>query len=430
MKTLVIKALSMIARGKIAKHKPTIIAVTGSVGKTSTRTAIAIAVGAKYRVRTPYKNYNNEIGLPLAVLGEQSPGKDAWEWLKLLVCAQKSTDMPEYLVLEYGVDKQGDMAELVSVARPNIAVITAISPVHVSNYPDLAALIDEKAALGEAVASEGLVVLNGDDVTVAGLRKRFKAPVKTYSLSNGDAFATDIRMEYPKEASFDVGEVFVVTRATLQVGDQTTELALSNCATTSMVSAALAAASVAVHVGVPLTEAAAALSKELVPVNGRLRPLAGIKGSLVLDDSYNAAPASVIAGLEALQQFTPGEEYDRRIAALADMAELGNLSEAEHRAIGEFVARSADLFVAVGPQMKFAVEAAEAAGMDRTKIEWFKDSVEAGRYLDRIIEKGDVVLVKGSQSQRMERAVKDIMAEPGRASELLVRQEDTWLDGA
>ncbi len=417
----------MIARGKIAKHKPTIIAVTGSVGKTSTRTAIAIAVGAKYRVRTPYKNYNNEIGLPLAVLGEQSPGKDAWEWLKLLVRAQKSTDMPEYLVLEYGVDKQGDMAELVSVARPNIAVITAISPVHVSNYPDLAALINEKAALGEAVTSEGLVVLNGDDVTVAGLRKRFKAPVKTYSLSNGDAFATDIRMEYPKEESFDVGEVFVITRATLQVGDQTTELVLSNCATTSMVSAALAAASVAVHVGVPLTEAAAALSKELVPVNGRLRPLAGIKGSLVLDDSYNAAPASVIAGLEALQQFTPGEEYDRRIAALADMAELGNLSEAEHRAIGEFVARAADLFVAVGPQMKFAVEAAEAAGMDRTKIEWFKDSVEAGRYLDRIIEKGDVVLVKGSQSQRMERAVKDIMAEPGRAAELLVRQEEKWL---
>ncbi|MEK7183501.1 MAG: Mur ligase family protein, partial [Patescibacteria group bacterium] len=311
MKTLVIKLLSNIARSKISKFKPTIVAVTGSVGKTSTRNAIAIALGAKYRVRTPYKNYNNEIGLPLAVLGEQSPGKNAWEWLKLLVRASKSQDMPEYLVLEYGVDKQGDMAELVKVARPDIAVITAISPVHVSNYPSLEALVDEKAALGEAVAHEGLVLLNGDDVRVMGMRKRFVAPVKTYSLSNGDAHATDIRLEFPKEESFDVGEVFVITRATIHVGTQSAELVLSNCATASMVSAALAAAAVAVHVGVPLDAAAAALSKELAPVNGRLRPLAGIKGSLVLDDSYNAAPASVIAGLEALQQFTPGEEYDR-----------------------------------------------------------------------------------------------------------------------
>lgn len=162
-------------------------------------------------------------------------------------------------------------------------------------------------------------------------------------------------------------------------------------------------------------------------MNGRLRPLAGIKGSLILDDSYNAAPASVIAGLEALEQFTPGELKDRRIAALADMAELGSLSEAEHRKIGERVAAAADLFVAVGPQMKFAIEAAIAAGMPEDKTIWFKDSVEAGRYLDRILETGDVVLVKGSQSQRMERLVKDILAEPSKAKELLVRQEDRWL---
>lgn len=427
MKTLVINTLARIARGKIQKFKPTIIGVTGSVGKTSTRTAIAIALGAKYRVRTPYKNYNNEIGLPLAVVGEQSPGKNAWEWLKLLARVWKANDMPEYLVLEYGVDKQGDMAELLKIAKPDTAVITAISPVHVSNYPSLEALIDEKASLGEAVEVSGTVLLNGDDPRVMDMRKRFAAPVKTYSLSNGDAYATDIRLEYAKEESFDVGETFVVTRATLHVGDQSAELVLTNCATPALVSSALAAAAVAVRYGVPLDEAAAALSKELLPVGGRLRPLAGIKGSLILDDSYNAAPASMIAGLEALEQFTPGEEYDRRIAVLGDMAELGAMSEQEHRAVGERVARTADLFVAVGPQMRFAMEAAEAAGMNRDKIEWFKDSVEAGRYLDRIVEKGDVILIKGSQSQRMEKAVKDIMAEPAKAAELLVRQEEKWL---
>ncbi len=427
MKKLVIKALSSVARSKINKFKPTIIAVTGSVGKTSTRTAIAIAVGAKYRVRSALKNYNNEIGLPLAVLGEQSPGKNAWEWLKLFARALKTSDIPEYLVLEYGVDQPGDMTELVKIAEPEIAVITAISPVHVANYPSLDALINEKAALGEAVEAGGLVLLNGDDPRVMDMRRRFTAPVKTYSLSNGDAYATDMRREYPVADSFDVGEVFVVTRATLNVGHESAELVLNNCVTTSLVSSALAAAVVAVQVGVPLRDAAAALSKELVPVSGRLRPLAGIKGSLILDDSYNAAPASMLAGLEALEQFTPGEEYDRRIAALADMAELGPLSESEHRALGERVAKGVDLFVAVGPQMRFATQAAENAGMDSNKIIWFKDSVEAGRYLDRVIEKGDVVLVKGSQSQRMEKVVKDIMAEPGQASELLVRQEVGWL---
>lgn len=427
MKTLVIKLLAAIAKRKIAKFKPTIIAVTGSVGKTSTRNAIAIALGAKYRVRTPYKNYNNDFGLPLAVLGEQSPGKDAWEWLKLLVRAARSNSTPEYLVLEYGVDAPGDMSRLVSIARPDVAVITAVSPVHVANYPNFEALIDEKAALGEAVTHTGLVILNGDDVRVAGMSDRFKALVQTYSLSHGDAYASKIQFEYLKDKSFELGENFVVTRATLHVGTQTAELVLQNCCTASMVSASLAAAVVATHLGVPLTDAVAALSKELQPVNGRLRPLAGIKGSLILDDTYNAAPASCMVALEALQQFTSGESNDRRIAVLADMAELGSLSEFEHQAIGTRVATAADLFVAVGPQMKFAMTAAEEAGMDKTKIEWFKDSVEAGRYLDRIIQAGDVVLIKGSQSMRMEKAVKDILAEPGKAAELLVRQEDKWL---
>lgn len=427
MKTLVINMLSSIARNKINKFKPTIVAVTGSVGKTSTRNAIAIALGAKYRVRTPYKNYNNEIGLPLAVLGETSPGKNAWEWLKLFVRAQRTADMPEYLVLEYGVDKPGDMTELVKIARPDMAVITAISPVHVSNYPSFEALIDEKARLGEVVESDGLVILNGDDVRVIEMRSRFAAPVATYSLSHGDAYATDIRMEYPRETSFDVGEVFVVTRATLHVGNQSSELVLQNCVTTSLVSAALAALAVATHLGVPLSEAMAALSKNLLPVNGRLRPLAGIKGSLLLDDSYNAAPASVMAALEALEQFTPGEERDRRIAVLGDMAQLGSMSELEHRGVGGRVAEIADLFIAVGPQMKLAADSAEAAGLSRDKIEWFKDSVEAGRYLDRVVEPGDIVLIKGSQSMRMEKTVKDLMAEPARAAELLVRQEEKWL---
>ena len=428
MKTLVISLLSWLTRYKLGYFKPTIVAVTGSVGKTSTKNAIAIALGSKYRVRSAYKNYNNEIGLPLTVFGEHSPGKNAWAWLKLLVRVWRTSDMPEYLVLEYGVDQPGDMARLVRVARPNVAVITAISPVHLANYPNLESLIDEKAALGEMIAKTGLVLLNGDDSRVVDMRRRFKASVQTYSLTNGDVYATNIRMEYPDhEDSFVIGDTVVIMRAVLHAGHESAELVLHNCVSTSLVSSVLAAVGVAVHFGVPLRQATTALSTDLQPANGRLRPLPGIKGSLILDDTYNAAPASVLAGLEALAQFSPGEEYDRRLAVLGDMAELGALSDSEHRAIGVRVAQVADLFIAVGPHMKLAVQAAEAAGMDRDKLTWFKNSVEAGRYLDRIIQTGDVILVKGSQSQRMEKTVKDIMAEPARAADFLVRQEQAWL---
>ncbi len=427
MKTFIAKLLATLARYKINQHQPIIIGVTGSVGKTTTKQAIAIVLAAKYQVRTAKKNYNNEFGLPLAVLGEQSPGKNAWEWLKLLIRAFNANDMPDYLVLEYGVDAPGNMAELIRIARPEVVVLTAISPVHVANYPNLEALVTEKATLGEVVGSSGLVVLNGDDVVVVGLGQRFSAPTKTYSLSHGDAYAENIRFEYPELNNFEVGETFVRLRARLHVGENVTDIVLDNCATTTLLSAALAALLVAVHLGVPMSDATTALSAQLVPANGRMRPLAGIKGSVILDDSYNAAPASMIAGLDALQQFAPRHGSFRRLAVLGDMAELGFMSATEHATVGTRVAQVADVFVAVGVQMRDAMQAAAEAGMPEDKLVWFEDSVEAGRYLDRTIQAGDVVLVKGSQSMRMERIVKAIMAEPARAEELLVRQEAKWL---
>lgn len=428
MKALIQKCIAKSARKNLRKFKPTVIAVTGSVGKTSTRNAIAIALGAKYRVRTPNKNYNNEFGLPLAILGEKSPGKNAWEWLKLLKRAAFMKGMPEYIVLEYGADRPGDIAYLASIAQPSAAVITAISPVHLANYPSMTALIEEKASLGDFVKAGGLVLLNENDNAVRLLPNRYGGDrkVMTYGLEEGNAVAKNIRIETKFEESFDPGETFAELKADISVHGDTMELVLVNCLSKTVLSAALAGITVAVHYGVPLADACMALHRELRPAPGRLNPIPGVKGALILDDTYNAAPASVHAGLEALMRFTPGEERDRRIAVLGDMAELGTLTESEHRALGVLLARSCDLFVAVGPGMALAAEEAVAAGMAMDKVERFNNSVEAGRYLDKVIQKGDVVLLKGSQSMRMEKAVKDIMAEPLRAPELLVRQEEYW----
>ncbi|MCR4312290.1 MAG: Mur ligase family protein, partial [Candidatus Uhrbacteria bacterium] len=180
LKQLVVRQLRRLAKRQLTAFTPTVVAVTGSVGKTSTKNAIAIALAAKHSVRKSEKNYNNEFGVPLAILAETSPGKNLWEWIKLFRRARHIKTFPKYLVLEYGADKPGDIAELCKLARPDIGVITAISPVHAVNYPNLAALADEKATLGDFVPEHGLVILNSDDATVALMKDRFSAPVITY----------------------------------------------------------------------------------------------------------------------------------------------------------------------------------------------------------------------------------------------------------
>lgn len=427
LKSLVTRVLRKAAKRQLTQFSPIIVAVTGSVGKTSTKNAIAIALEAKYSVRKAEKNYNNEIGVPLAILGESSPGKDAWEWVKLLKRARKATSFPKYLVLEFGADKPGDIAALCQLAEPAVGVITAVSPVHAANYPNFAALAEEKATLGDHVPEHGLVVINTDDPTVALMTDRFSAPVVTYGLRDANVTASDIRIETRIDDSFDPDEVFAITRATVHANGEVAELALKNCLGTMPVSASLAAIAVARHAKIPVIRAVEALNAQFEPAPGRMRPVPGIKGSLILDDTYNAAPASVMAALDTLAAFET-VEHKRKIVVLGTMAELGQYSEAEHRNIGRKVAEVADMFIAVGPDMKFAADEAERAGLDADAIEWLTDSVEAGRYLDCVIKKGDIVLIKGSQSARMERAVKDIMADPLRAKDFLCRQDGNWLE--
>ncbi len=424
------RILANEARRQIAKHQPHVIAVTGSVGKTSTRTEVAHALSARFRVRTAQKNYNNEIGVPLAILGETSPGKNAWEWAKLFARSRGKKDMPEYLVLEYGADKQNDIAYLGTIAKPEVAIITAVSPVHVSNYPNFEALIEEKASLGDQVDENGLVVLNMDNEHTRAMRGRYRARVMTYGIRHeADIMAKNVSFftKQDGDGKFMPGEDFSLLTATIVAGGEHVNIELKNCISETVISSVLAACAVALFYEIPLQTAAHALQKQTKPVHGRLNPLSGIRGSLIIDDTYNAAPASTLAALDVLSAFIPGERHDRHIAVLGDMAELGTLTEQEHRKVGRRVAEVADMFLAVGPNMRIAAEEAVAAGMNRDCVEWFKDSVEAGRYLDQHVQGGDIVLVKGSQSMRMEKAVKDIMAEPMKASEILVRQEQKWL---
>ena len=166
-----------------------------------------------------------------------------------------------------------------------------------------------------------------------------------------------------------------------------------------------------------------------VPPPGRLRLLKGIKRSFILDDTYNASPEAMRVALDTLEAL-PGK---RKIAVLGDMLEIGTYTEASHRSIGDRVAQCADMLITVGSRAKFIADEAMTRGAERggkvlthDQVMRFNDATEAGKALDPLIQEGDVILVKGSQGMRMERAVYEIMAQPLLAEKLLVRQEDYW----
>jgi UDP-N-acetylmuramyl pentapeptide synthase len=247
----------------------------------------------------------------------------------------------------------------------------------------------------------------------------------TYGFNSADVRGSEPIIETRDDFSFEPGESFSEMKFEVFFKMAPIELILKNCLGRGQALAALAALAVGEHLGLLFEEMAPALAS-LEPIPGRLRPLPGIKGSLIIDDSYNAAPASVSVALKVLSAFEP-REGRRRIAVLGDMGELGDLSVSEHRNIGLQVVSVADLLVCVGEKARDIANGAREAGLEAEKIRAFSTSLEAGRYLDAEIRQGDIVLIKGSQSMRMEKTVKDLMAEPARAGELLVRQYGKWL---
>lgn len=425
MKQFIQNLLAKKARALIEKYHPVIIGVTGSVGKTSTRDAIATVLSAKFDVAPNIKNYNNEFGLPLTILGKSSPKRSVIGWLLVLFSSPKK--FPQVFVLEYAIDHPGDMNVLCQIAKPNIAVLTRISAVHAEFFRSIEELAEEKAKLLECVPENGLIVLNADDPLVLGLAGHASAKILTYGFSSSaDVHAVDYQISTREDFSFEPDEKF----SKLSFGVESNEhnrldIEVTNLLGKASISSLIAAISVALHLGLSNEEILLALPKTKNEP-GRMNPIPGIKGSLILDSSYNAAPASMQAALEVLNEFHPVESA-RRIAVLGYMAELGKYSEQGHRMIGMRVQEAdVDLLVTVGEMARDIRRGALEAGLREDQTQHFSDSVEAGRWLDAQLRKGDIVLVKGSQSARMEKTVHDIMAEPTRAPELLVRQD--WVD--
>lgn len=410
------------ARLVLKRYRPKIITVTGSVGKTSTKDAIYAVIEKKLVARKSVKSFNSEIGLPLTVLNCESGWSNPFIWLRnilkgfTLIVLPKH--YPKWLVLEIGAGKPGDILRAVSIVSPDVAVITRFGdvPVHVEFFKSPDEVYAEKAELVKALKPTGMLIVNADDERVLALREKTKAKSITYGFSKDAMFrATNMQIAY--ENKKPVGTTFK-----FEYDGNVFPVMMHGVLGMQPVYSAIAALATGVFLKQNILEMIEMLATYDSPA-GRMRIIPGIKGATVIDDTYNSSPVAADAAIEVLSKI---KSAGKRIAVLGDMLELGKFTHEEHTRLGEKVGKFADILLAVGPRAKYIVEGAMIADMDEKNVIEFDDSRGAGKYLEGILGEGDVVLVKGSQGVRMERAVEEIMAEPERRGELLVRQEDEW----
>lgn len=421
-KKMVVAVLTYEAKLVLGRHKPFIIAVTGSVGKTSTKDAIFAVLKNHRSTRKSEKSYNSEIGVPLSVLGLPNAWDNPFLWIKNFfdgaMIVLFSNTYPEVVVLECGVDRPGDMANLTKWLKPDIVVMTRLPdvPVHVEYFGTPEAVINEKLELLAALKPEGVFIYNHDDSKLQEVAKGVRQSAVGFSRYVPSHF-TASHDEVIYHDDQPVGSAFTVTH----LHDST---AVKIIGSVGLQNAYIytAAAAVADQFDIPLAKVTEAFAEYVTPP-GRMRMIPGIKGTLVIDDTYNSSPIAVEAALQSLSELRGAK---RKIAVLGDMLELGQYSSREHERVGEIAARTVDVLFTVGVRSRKTAEGALEHGLSETMIFQYEDAAKAGRELQNYLKPGDIVLVKGSQGVRAERIVEEVMAEPEQAPKLLVRQDAIW----
>lgn len=423
-KSIVVFIITLEARLVLKKYKPKVIMVTGSVGKTSTKDALYTALQKSFHVRKSEKSYNSDIGVPLTILGRPNPWYNAREWistisegLALIFLPHK---YPEWLIIEVGADKPGDIRRIVSYVRPSVVVVTRLPdvPVHVEFYKSPKEVIEEESIPAQLLDENGLLVINADDTNMVQLKETTRATV----LSVGMHHAADV--VFSKELTIEEqGKPRGVAFHLSYKGNEA-PFVLRGAIGRQHVYALSLASAVALHYGVNLIDLSEAFQHHETPP-GRMRLIPAIKGATIIDDTYNASPVAVEEALSTLRELPVS---GKRIALLGDMLELGSFSQEMHEKMGKMAASVLNVLGVVGVRSQSIAGAALGEGMSESVVFQYEDSRLAGKDFEMRIEEGDVILIKGSQSIRMERAVKELMADPERAEALLCRQDEVWLE--
>jgi UDP-N-acetylmuramoyl-tripeptide--D-alanyl-D-alanine ligase len=361
-----LEAITRLAAAWRDRLKLKVLCITGSNGKTSTKDFAAAVLSARFQVVKTEGNFNNHIGVPLSILSATSADTAA--------------------VWEIGMNHPGEIAPLAALAKPDAAIITNVGIAHIEFLKTREAVALEKGALAEAVPPDGFVVLSSDDDQSDLIASRAKARVVRAGLSSGSITASSL-------AEFAEG-----CRFTVNACGQSFETSIP-CNGTHMVRNALLAVAAGIEFGISPEDAAAGLPQTRL-TGGRLQHRI-IRGISFLDDTYNANPDSMVAALATLRALPGG---GRRIAVLGRMGELGGYEQEGYRRTGIAAGKNADILITVGAESAPMAEAARETGLGR--IHEVDDTASASLMLDNLARPGDVVLVKGSRSARMESVLK------------------------
>jgi len=387
------EALLAYARHILAQRGIDVIGITGSHGKTSTKEAAAAVLATRYSVFKNPGNYSGRYGLPIA-LG-------------------RLRDDQHLAVLEMASDSLGEIHQLADVSHPRVGVVTAVGSSHIAYLGSLDRVAIEKGALVASLPKDGLAILNGDDPRVANMAKRSGAAVWFYGLGSADrSIPLDLRASNVSVGQ--EGTSLTIEWRGRQYPVRIPLIGQHHAYTT------LAAAAIGLAHGLTWDEIALGLSR-IQPLPGRTRLLEGINGTTLLDDSYSASPESCVAALATLDALPAG----RRIVVLGDMTQLGRLSHDAHRKVGRDCARVADILISKGQMAGMAAEEAMRRGMSPSRVHVTYSATDASNTLHRILEPGDLVLLKGSAEARLEAITAALLRNPGDKA-ALPRQSRGW----
>ncbi len=414
-KNFIQKKLENYVRQYFQKHPDVkLVAVAGSVGKTSTKTAIATVLSKKFRVRMLDGNHNTHMSAPLGILGIDYPENvhSIAEWLRVFSAARQRIHQPsdvDVIVQELGTDRPGDVAHFGTYLRPTIGVVTAVTPEHMEFFGSIEAVAEEELAL--ANFSE-LAIINRDDIDGRFAQFLMNQNVDTYGTTAAAEFRIEVK-DFDVEHGYDgwlVLSGFAETYpAEIRVIGEHSLRPISG------------AAAVAAKLGMGPHDIVAGIS-DIVPVPGRMNLLRGVEKSTLIDDTYNSSPASAEAALQTLYSM----QAPQRIAILGSMNELGETSAMEHEKLGHLCDASLLAWViTVGDEAeRYLAPAAKTRGC---QVKSFKTAIEAGAFAHSVIEEGAVVLAKGSQGDiYTEEAIKMLLHATS-DDHKLVRQSPSWI---
>lgn len=412
-KKFIQQRIEELAAEYLKRHQPRLVVVTGSVGKTSTKLAIATVLGEKYRVRIHEGNHNTHMSVPIAILGIEYPDKirSLVAWFAVWRAAQERLRQPrdvDVIIQELGTDQPGDIPHFGTYLHADIAVVTAVTNEHMEFFKTLEGVAQEELSVSKFST---LTVINRDDISGDFVKYVETSSIDTYGLSGSAEYRFVIEDSDPQKGfngkfvSPEFGQLPVSLKL---VGEHNTK-------------AAVAAGLVAAKMGLSAEEITSGMTK-IRPAKGRMNLLRGLDDSLLLDDSYNSSALTAVAALQTLYKI----QAPQRIAILGSINEMGALSQSEHETVGAACDSNALAWVVTVGDMA-AQYLAPAAQKKGCQVRTFKTANEAGTFVRSVMEPHAVILAKGSQNGVFTEEALKILLHSTSDETQLVRQSPAWL---